>query len=66
MMIDKHILTFEPHFDGRLVHSDLSLRYWSVSKEPEYWMSQLYGVSNRGFKFYEELSLELKPVLVIL
>lgn len=66
MMIDKYILTFDPYFDGRTRSTNLSLRYWSVSKEPEYWMSQLYGVSNRGFKFYGELSLELKPVLVIL
>ena len=65
-MIDKHILTFEPNFDGRIRFTNLSLRYWSVSKEPEYWLSQLYGLTNLGFRFREELSLELKPVLVIL
>ena len=64
-MIDKHVLTFDPNFaDAPFAYP--SLRYWSVSKEPEYWLSQLYGLTNLGFKFREELSLELKPVLVIL
>lgn len=61
----KYILTFDPEYD-MLGFGEVSLRYWEIDKELGKWYSSLYGLTNKGFQYYEEMTLDFKPVLGIL